>query len=153
MSGSGEPRFVAPHPHQRQHHGEYVMTTVRPLSWVERNLSVIVTVVALGLGGAVTWGTMLSNDKNFEARLETIELVLRGTTFVEGPAKDVEQDRRINYLESTVSSITSIIADMRAYDARMEERLAGLTSQLTRIEAAVSKIADQVDEFTRLAIP
>lgn len=145
----GNPQFVAP----RHHHGEYVMTTVRPQSWVERNLSVLITVSVLLLGGAVTWGTMLTNDKNFETRLETIELVLRGTAFVEGPSKDVEQDRRINYLESTVSSITSIIADMRAYDARMEERLAGLTSQLTRIEAAVGKIADQVDEFTRLAIP
>lgn len=129
------------------------MTTVRPMTWVERNLSVIVTVIVLLLGGAVTWGKMLTGFDNIGDRVALLETMLRSASFIEGPATDAEQNRRILLLETAVAALNGIVADMRAYDARMEERLAGLTSQLSRIENGVAKLTDQVAQFTRMAVP
>lgn len=143
-------RFLGPPRHQP---GEYVMTTVRPMTWMEKHLSVIVTIAILSVGGAVTWGRMLTGFDNFNDRLLLVETVLRGTSFVEGPAIDAEQNRRIAQLEQGFAALTTIIADMRAYDARMEERLAGLTTSLSRIEIGIEKLAEEIASFSRYAVP
>lgn len=129
------------------------MIVARPQTWAERHLSVIVTVAVLSLGGAATWGRMLTGFDNYDDRLSIVEAVIRAQPFADGPAINAEQNRRLLLLESAMAAITGTIADMRAYDARMEERLAGLTSQLSRIELAITKLSDSVSEFTRLAIP
>lgn len=132
-------------------HGEMIM--VRTQTWMERHLSVIVTISVLALGGAVTWGRMLTGFDNFDDRLQTIEAIMRTQSFIEGPSTDVEQNRRLLLLENAVTALNNTVADMRAYDARMEERLAGLTQQLSRIEVAITRLNDTVSEFTRMAIP
>lgn len=129
------------------------MTTVRPMTWMEKRLSVIVTIAILSVGGAVTWGRMLTGFDNFNDRLLLVEAVLRGTAFVEGPAIDAEQNRRIAQLEQGFAALTTIIADMRAYDARMEERLAGLTTSLSHIEIGIEKLAEEIASFSRYAVP
>lgn len=143
-------RFLGPPRHPP---GEYVMTTVRPMTWMEKHLSVIVTIAILSVGGAITWGRMLTGFDNFNDRLLLVETVLRGTSFVEGPAIDSEQNRRIVQLEQGFAALTTIIADMRAYDARMEERLAGLTTSLSRIEIGIENLAEEIASFSRYAVP
>lgn len=129
------------------------LIVARPQTWLERHLPVVITIAVLALGGAVTWGRMQFGFENIETRLTVIETIVRAQPFVEGPATDAEQNRRLLLLENAVSALSAAIADMRAYDARMEERLAGLTSQLSRIELAITKLNDTVNQFAKMMVP